>query len=187
VVKHNAVIRRSFAGWLALAFTSPTRALSLERATAELMVRFPTGSAALSDSQRDMLTRQLPRIRMIWLDSIWIEACFLQAGGRSLPTLSLAKKRVQVIGDLFVRAGIPTQRVAMLTRAVDPVPALGAQPIDDVLINWAGQCLPDAPRCLEEYFPATQSRSSSGAAGISAPGPEPGASRPAQSPPAKSP
>jgi hypothetical protein len=147
------VIRRTLVGGLALALAMPARALSLNKPTGEVRLRFEPGEARLSDAQRAMLDGLLPKLRMISLEVLVVEACFSNAGRPGWPSETLAKQRLAAIVGFFNQAGIPAERVVPLPRALESMKSpYEDSRRDDVDVGWAGHCLPEHPGCYSEYF-----------------------------------
>lgn len=142
---------------LTFATATSAMALSLEKAIGHVPVRFSPEDARLSDSQRAVLTRELPRIEMLALEVLVIEARFSAQPGQGRSTQAVAKQRAAAIADVFIRAGIDPQRILQFVKPARRETSEATTPddaeLDLVDVDWAGQCKPGSgSACLNAYF-----------------------------------
>ena len=142
--------------FVASAVAASAMALSLAKAMGEVPIRFRQEDAQLSDSQKAALMRELPRIEMLALESIVIEARFSLQPGHGVPTQALAKRRAAAIAAVFIQAGIEAHRVLQLVRPIPESATSDDASLDVVEVDWAGQCKPgSSTACMNAYFKET--------------------------------
>lgn len=142
---------------LASATAAPAMALSLEKAVGQVPIRFSPGEARLPASQTAALARELPRIEMLVLETLVIEARFSAQPGPGRATQAVAKQRAAAVANVFIRAGVDPRRVLQLvkparTRTAEATTADDAE-LDLVDVDWSGQCKPGSgSACRDAYF-----------------------------------